>query len=177
MLHQITEHEIFKKVENLKCYTYTQGKMNYELYFFCYVFDNEKELLDKYEEINDIIAYNFQSQLDKKIEKWNVYFFLFTKEIIAKQNKISVEQNKYATRKIIIDNFRSESLIEEQKDKIKEKILLLELGITEKDDILITVEPDIDNTTLILLEELRGKSKRNKKEIINNYIKGVNNEP
>lgn len=175
-IRQITEHKILEMVKDLKYYTYTHGKSNYNLHFFCYVFDNEKELLEQYEAINDTIAFNFQSHIKKKIEKWNIYFFLFLKGTIIKSRKVTIEQNKYATRKIIFDCFGEDSIIENQIATIEKKVLLLGVKTAREKAVFNTTEPDVVADIKKLLKDLREKSNREKKEIINTYVKGVNNE-
>lgn len=176
---KLTPHEVvptpLEDFDDLNYYTCTQGENAYELHFFCCVFENEKSLLSKYEDINDVIAFNFQNNLKKKIEKWNIYFFLFVKGSVETLNKVNIEQNKYATRKIVIDEFIGESIVEEQAHIIKEKVLLLEIESSEIKDIEYEL-PKIENSTKVLLDDLRGKSKKDKKKIASNYLKGVINE-
>ncbi|EMF0157468.1 ABC-three component system middle component 1 [Enterococcus hirae] len=178
ILKEITTYEIIEKTTGLTCYTYQQANEKYRLHFFCYIFDNQDELLANYEEINDQIAYSFQSQLKRKIERWNIYFFLFVKAKVAKPIKASIEQDKYATRKVIVDNFREsgtndaqkEAQKEAQKNKIQER-LLLNLEQTKPLKKLAKNERQNDEKIIHLLAELKTMAKKEKKARIQEYIK------
>lgn len=175
ILRDITQKE-FQEIENLNYYTCSEGKDKYDLHFFCCVFENEKKLFEKYEDINNIIAYNFQNVLNTKIEKWNVYLFFFVKSKISKQSKIIIEQNKYATRKIIFENFIGDSIIEEQLNKIKERILVPDLKFKIEPDKLSVTPPQVESSMESLLGSVRGKTNNQKKEKIHEFIEGVINE-
>lgn len=173
-LYQFTDHEIFHKEEDLKCYIYNQGSENYKIHIFSIQFKDEQELLENCEKLNDTIAFSFQSNLKENIEKWNVYLFLFVQGTITKSTKISLEQNKYATRKIIIDN--QLNLENRHKEIIKDKLFLKELlfvdGQKETNNKNKIREEDSSQELLIKLREL---SKKRKIEEINNYINEVKN--
>ena len=179
ILKEITTYEIIEKTTGLTCYTYQQANEKYRLHFFCYVFDNQDELLANYEEINDQIAYSFQSQLKRKIERWNIYFFLFVKTKVEKPIENQVfEQDKYATRKVIGIIFENLHLMmrkkrpqkEAQKNKIQER-LLLNLEQTKPLKKLAKDERQNDEKIIHLLAELKTMAKKEKKARIQEYIK------
>ncbi|MFS0925130.1 ABC-three component system middle component 1 [Enterococcus durans] len=171
-LYSYDEHKVFSKIENLKCFTCEQGIEKYNIYLFSYQFNDEKELLENYEKINDVIAFGFQSELKKNIEKWNVYFFLFVSNNTSNTSKVLVEQNKYATRKIVIE--KSPSSLSEQKKIIKEKLFLEDFeNLSERNKFNKTVEIDSEGDVYNLLEKLRNDSIPNKKKEISGYLKEV----
>lgn len=173
-LHRFTEHEIFDIEKDLECYICNQGMDNYKIYLFSIQFKDEQELLKNYEKINDTIAFSFQSKLKEHIEKWNVYLFLFVQESITKSTRILLEQDKYATRKIVIDNqFKSESTHEKI---IKNKLFLQDfLYLEELKEIDNKNKTSENDTVQESLVKLRGLSKKEKKEEIKNYIREVKN--
>jgi hypothetical protein len=98
--------------EHLTCWEYKED--NYSLYMFSIQLKNQDELLKKNEELRDYIAIYFQSQiLEKDIERWNIYQFFFIQEKVDDNTKQKIEQDKFSTRKIILDNLKK-SLLEEQ---------------------------------------------------------------
>lgn len=77
----------------------------YSLYSFSIQLKSEVELEHLHEDLRDYIAIYFQSQmLDKEIERWNIYQFFFVEEKVNDTLKQKIEQDKFATRKILIDN-------------------------------------------------------------------------
>jgi len=70
------------------------------------------------DKLRDFIAIYFQSQLiDKMVEKWNVYQVIISGEKVTPQVKQKVEQDKFATRKIVLSGF-TEELTESEINKL-----------------------------------------------------------
>lgn len=108
-------------IENLKCWKYSK---EYEIYIFTKVFENEEELINNWETINETIAIEFQSTLEKDVSIWNLYLILFVREDVKVERKLEIEQDKYSTRKIIKDNFK----LDTEKEFIEEKLFDIDLG-------------------------------------------------
>lgn len=178
----------FKK-NNIKLFRYvpnTFSKNSYNFYIFTCDFNSENDLIEEYSTFNDIIAYDFQRKLLKNIEKWNVYLFLFVNNKISEEVKSLVEQNKYATRKLVFDN-NEDDLSNEKKEKI---IInkLFSLNITSKKSVIDDNEDlrnIIEKKDSILLETLESlkkikTKKRNEKdkksEIVKTYLELKKNE-
>lgn len=176
--HHKFENEGFVEDSNLSYFTAPHGANTYNLHFFCCVYDNDIDLLKHYEEINDVIAFKFQSELKKDIEKWNVYMFYFVKDNISTQVKRVIEQNKYATRKFVFDNFAGENIIEEQKDIIKRKVLKLDIHSKTRDSTgeYINKQKKDKSLETLLVKLKESHNTKEKKKRINEYLEGVKDE-
>src|SRR6478736_3214367 len=78
---------------------------SYEINIFTITLNNSDELKNIWEIVTNDIAIHFQSELEKNIERWNIYVVFLTNEPIEKELKYQIEQDKYSSRKIICDNF------------------------------------------------------------------------
>ncbi|KEQ31653.1 hypothetical protein N180_15560 [Pedobacter antarcticus 4BY] len=89
--------------ETLRCWKRQQGAFN--IHFFTSIHHSQDELISSYGRIRDYIAIYFQGNyLKLDIERWNIYqIHLLTFKIDADFKQL-VEQDKFATRKIIIDS-------------------------------------------------------------------------
>lgn len=94
--------------ELLQLYKIKYWKKNEET-FNVHIFTVElklhQRLKDIWEIVNSDIALEFQAQLEVNIERWNIYIVFLVKEKIDSIVKYEVEQNKYCSRKIVIDEF------------------------------------------------------------------------
>lgn len=96
----------YLKQFKIKCFRYIEERGN-SFFIFTSEFNTQEDIRNYYSEINEIIALEFQSRLDKNIERWNLYIFYFIRENIPQVMKQLVEQDKYATRKIVIEDLTS----------------------------------------------------------------------
>ncbi len=109
---------IFQKeeiIENLKRSSKIMGKYDikawvkpqesYEINIFTITLNNSAQLKNSWEIITNDIAMHFQSELEKNIERWNIYVVFLINEPIKKELKYQIEQDKYSSRKIVCDNF------------------------------------------------------------------------
>lgn len=171
---QTLTQEALQAFKQLTYFTVLHGKNSYHLHFFCCVFDDMEALLQQYEKINDVIAYDFQSVLDKNIEKWNVYLFCLVKTTLPVQVKKMVEQNKYGTRKFVVENVQAAETIAVQKQMIQEKMLTLHLSNSQQSQIQTGAAPILEAPLQDLLNELRTTlTKRKKTEKIKAYLNEV----
>lgn len=164
-------------VENdIRCLRYEPDSKNFYYYIFMCKFENEEKLLEKYEDINDIIALNFQSYLNKSIEKWNIYLFCFVEKSISNQSRYIVEQDKYSTRKIVLTENYTNKSIEEKIDIVNNKLFNLNLKIDNNSNSMDTIDKIIEDTDPKLLNyisqytALRMGSKNNNKELKKNIL-------
>lgn len=116
----------------------------YNIYIFQVIVENENDLEKYYETIAAAIATEFQINLEKIIEKWNIYLIFESKMKISKELKSKIEQDKYSTRKMVWDSLSEEEL--DDKDYIKNRLL----------NLYIDIERDIDQDDKIpLLEKIK----------------------
>lgn len=172
---------------NVQCFQYIPVKGLYNFYVFTCDFESENELIKVYSIINDIIAYDFQRKLLKDIEKWNLYLFLFVKDKISEEGKALVEQNKYATRKLVFDNTMTGLSFEKKEELIINK--LFDLNVTDKRSKrneehkgvqhIIEQEDPILLKTIEDFKRIKGKrinEKEKKTKIVKSYLELKKNE-
>jgi hypothetical protein len=72
-----------------------------------------KELQNKWEEIVNFIALKFQNALTSEFERWNLYLFFRTNEVVDRDLKHKIENDTFSSRKIIIgENMSNDQAIE-----------------------------------------------------------------
>lgn len=89
-------------IDKVKCWK--QNEDEYNIYCFTVMVEDENELRKIYKSITAAIATEFQTTLEKLIEKWNIYLIFESSEMIPIELKDEIEQNKYSTRKMVWDN-------------------------------------------------------------------------
>lgn len=87
-----------------------QEEKDYIIYIFQVSINNEMELEKYYEAIAASIAVDFQANLDKAIEKWNIYLVFQCMNKISEELKEKIEQDKYSTRKFVWDCLKSQQI-------------------------------------------------------------------
>ncbi|MED4010014.1 hypothetical protein P4606_05020 [Priestia aryabhattai] len=130
-IKEILNLESEKEYETIKCFQYIDDSNKYKFYVFSCYYNDEEELKAHFKAINDIIAFDFQSNLLLDVERWNLYIFFFVGDTISHELKTSIEQNKYATRKILYDNMSKEPSIKQIEEIILNKLFRLELSPEE----------------------------------------------
>lgn len=125
------EEEIKDNISDNKCkIVHMKRKSNgYFINVICCQFSDEEQLKNNWEELVTNVADVVQKNLVKRIEIFNVYIIFFQSEINGVIED-SIEQNKYSSRKLVI-NKRMPGSNEELEGIINQK--LFELNI-EKDD-------------------------------------------
>ncbi len=109
----------------LKLYMCKDDKFN--VYVFTIVLDEER-LNSNWENIQNKVALDFQSNLEKEIELWNIYVIFFIEnQIEQKELKYKIENDHYCARKIVIDNIGNIKDDEKIKSEISKKLFDLEI--------------------------------------------------
>lgn len=157
---------------NVKCFVKSEKKFN--IYIFTNIYEDKTDLENNWQNLNNDIAYFFQSKLELSIERWNLYILYFTKQPINKILKYSIEQNKYCARKIVIENFDLNEY-EKHLDKIiQNKIFDILIGsqkeCTYKSIATLIKDDDEPLLNLLLTPNVDIKN------IINQYIEEENYE-
>ena len=130
-------------IEKITCWVKRESE--YNIYIFQVIIENEEEINKYYEAITASIATEFQADLKKAIERWNIYLIFECKDIINWQTRIKIEQDKYAVRKLVWDNLREEEI--NDKEYIRKRLL----GV----DIKANIEPPKEKRNLIKIIEER----------------------
>ncbi|MBN2816039.1 MAG: hypothetical protein JXQ67_05100 [Campylobacterales bacterium] len=130
---------------------------NFNLYIFSMHLD-EETMKNHWENIQNKIALNFQSNLDKEIELWNIYIVFFLENEIVKQDlKYKIENDHYCARKIVIDKVGNIKNNEAKiKAEINKKLFDLEIPSSKTPDSIEELEKEIKelDPRLIDLEQI-----------------------
>lgn len=97
----LTCEDNFEWLSKINCWVGKES--DYNIYVFQVVVEDEIDLDKYYESITASIAVDFQSKLEKSIEKWNLYLVFECKNKIPLELKGKIEQDKYSTRKLVWD--------------------------------------------------------------------------
>ena len=101
-------------------------KSGYNIYIFQAIVENQREMEKYYETITASIATEFQSTLEKAIERWNIYLVFECKESVDWKIRLKVEQDKFAVRKVVWDNLKEEEM--KDKEYIRKRLLCFEIN-------------------------------------------------
>lgn len=159
--------EWLKKSDHKDSFTsvecWKKEEQEYNLYVFSATLENELELERLWKELTNAVAVFFQSELEKEIEIWNIYLIFIIKEKVSRDIKYKVEQDKYSTRKIVIDNIKDTSYIADgnYSDLIESRLFAFRLP--EQD---LNKNTNTDNKSL--LDIISEKDKKLCDVIINN---------
>lgn len=119
--------------QGLQCWLKKEEK--YNIHIFSILVEDAKHLKSIQANVRDYIAIYFQGQILKvEVERWNIYQVFFCKEPI-KENvlKMSIEQDKFATRKLVFDVGIAENISEEaMSQRIYNAIFKFEFQTTNK---------------------------------------------
>jgi hypothetical protein len=74
-------------------------------------FKDEGSLKSNWKEFNSYLTAKFIPTIKDEYSKWNFYIFYFSNDIVPKSLKYEIENNKFSSRKIVIES--CESITEE----------------------------------------------------------------
>lgn len=124
---KLMQFEDFSYYKKLHCWIKKED--NYNIYVFTIQLKDETELMKITEDFRDCLAIYFQSQtLEKDVERWNIYQVFLIEESVGKEIKLQIEQDKFATRKLIFDNVENDLADEEIERKLNSTIFHFELS-------------------------------------------------
>lgn len=147
-------------------------QQNYDINIFTVLLSDNNELNECWEELTNSIAVHFQSLLEKDIEIWNIYVLFLVKEVVDKELKYKIEQDKYSSRKIVYDDFniiKNESLDLQIKSIIDNKLFGFQLYELKKDR--------NDSLTVISVEEMVKQNDSKLYQIVKYVNKNSNVKP
>lgn len=131
ILVELAKLDEFFESPTINCWSKTEDGLR--IFIFSSLCVNSDEILNSYAEVRDHVAITFQSQfLEDDAERWNVYIFFFVREKVSDSVKQLIEQDKFSTRKIVIDNIQQEINDEYVKSLIYQEIFDFEV---EKRDV------------------------------------------
>lgn len=116
--------------------------------FKCHIFtikiDTINQLKDIWNKFTENIAFFFQDGFENKYESWNVYVVFFTGEKIPRPLKYEIENNRYSSRKIVMDEISPPIDENKIKEKISKRIFQLNIGVEK-----ITEKPQKDLSKIL----------------------------
>jgi len=156
-------------------YCWEKSLEDYKIYIFSIQIVEESNLIDVNDKLRDFIAIYFQSQLlEKMVEKWNIYQVIIVNEKVDPQIKQKIEQDKFATRKIVFSDF-PEKLNEVEINKlISDEIFNFTITPVKTD--LISLKDSISNEDEDVINLIYEYSNLGIKENIDAIVARLNNE-
>ncbi len=159
--------EILKKSFSDSTMTHWVKNFGVRCHIFAIQIDSETQLKKDWESITNRIAIDFQADFEDEYESWNVYEVFLTKSEISKDLKYKIGNDKYSSRKIVMDKISPAISEDEIKERISKRIFQLDLDIEEiaekpKKDLSKILDPKLFK--LIYGKELDGLTKDGKKE-------------
>ena len=82
-----------------------------EISIFSFLFETEDYLNDNWDKITSSIASYYQSVFENEeneFERWNIYILFLVKNSVGIQLKYKIENDKFSSRKIVIDNIKED---------------------------------------------------------------------
>lgn len=114
---------------------------------FCFICEKEQYLKEKWEDIVSYLASDFQTDFETDFERWNLYVLFFIKEACSLDLKYEIENDKFSSRKVVLDNYDIEK--RDYRLVIEEEIFDLDITLskmsTNENDNIISKESVILN--------------------------------
>jgi len=165
---KLLQIEDFSSFQKLECWVKSQD--NYNIHIFSIQLSDEAELLEVKEDLRDYLAIYFQSQiLEKDVERWNIYQVFFVQKHVRKEIKQQIEQDKFATRKLVIDNLGRVLSDVEIDQRINDEIFKFEFSSNKQTSLSLVDSLETEET--MLFNEII-----NVKGDINLLLNPINNE-
>jgi hypothetical protein len=156
-----------KKVLRNRTITHWIRDMGVKCHIFTIKINTKMKLENIWQNIVDEIATYFLTVFEDEYETWNLYIVFLADFKIPRDVKYKIENDKYSSRKIVMDNLLPPIDEEKIKDKISKRIFQLDLDRKEtaekpKKDLSKILDPKLFK--LIYGKELEGLTIAGKKE-------------
>jgi len=160
VIEYLSKQSEFHSINKLKCFA--KEEKSFSLYIFSFFTDTQAELLEKYITVRDFIAIYFQSEyIDKEVERWNLYIFFFVRGNVNLEVKYKIEQDKFSSRKIVIDGIQEDITDEFIRNKIEEELFNFKIEQAQE-----YTETKIDEILKIKHTAVLNQIEKNKKQKI-----------
>lgn len=114
----MSQKELFNKIEleiteeinsAFELNYFSIGKVQYggEVIVCIVKFEDDTILTNKWKEFNSYLTAKFISTVKDDYSKWNFYIFYISESILGKSVKYEIENNKFSSRKIVIEDVKS----------------------------------------------------------------------
>ena len=156
-------------------YCWEKSLEDYKIYIFSIKIDKESDLIEVNDKLRDFIAIYFQSQLlEKMVEKWNIYQVIIVNEKVSPRIKQKIEQDKFATRKIVFSDFPEELSELDIKQLIADEIFSFTITPTKND--IIPLKDSISREDKEVINLISEYSSLGVKANIDAIVDRLNNE-
>lgn len=112
----VKEYDLLNGIDDSNNLSYwVKQEENHNIHIFTIRIPDERNVCEICEVVTNNIAFEFQTSLEKSIERWNIYLFLITDGIVKPEIKYKIEQDTFAVRKIICDKYEEDNESEFEK--------------------------------------------------------------
>jgi len=120
------------------------AEVPYTCHLFTLACSTNDALKDYWEDLTENIAINFQTNLEKEIERWNIYLLFLLENEVPKEIKYKIEQDKYCCRKLVEDNLKTFDFSEDYISQlIREKVFSIYTTTKEAASSVHTIDKNI----------------------------------
>jgi hypothetical protein len=149
---------------------------NYNVYIFTAVLRDQKELTETWEEISSEVALYFQSTLDNEIEIWNIYILFLVQGMVDSEARYLVEQNKYSSRKLVIEDIKIPLAGKDIEEIIKEKLFHVKVeSVSSKSNPKTTISNTLESNYKNLYSVIKNSHEK-PSVLFENYLELLKNE-
>jgi hypothetical protein len=127
----------------------------------CHIFsiqiESETQLEKIWEPITNRIAIDFQAEFDDEYESWNVYVIFVADFEVSRDLKYKIENDKYSSRKIVMDEIQPSTDEDEIDERILNRIFRFNIVTDEdetRDDTLPDLSRIIDNKLYTYISDI-----------------------
>jgi len=159
-----------------------------EISVFSFLFETEDYLNDNWGKITSSIASYYQSAFENEeneFERWNIYILFLVKNSVGIQLKYKIENDKFSSRKIVVDNINANLDVDFVTSLIAKHIINSDLDMTDfgnindyKRDVIYSNDSKIyqliGNSNLKISG--RGANKEELDDLYQQIIKQINDE-
>lgn len=131
-------------------------------------------LRKNWKELNSFLAAEYMTSIKDEYAKWNFYIFYYSIDSVEKQLKYEIENNKFSSRKIVIDSFQRDISNVDIKEIISEHITNDNIELTLEQEKIkpfkknALLSKSIDKFTL-------SKTKKNNDDELSNILDKIEN--
>lgn len=148
--------------------------------FLCIVcIETESQLDELWDAINSVISSELSKEFKTDFQMWNFYLFFLCKESISTALKYEIVNDKFSSRKVVLDSYDEEADSQVIKKIISEFILGNDISLEGRKD--LPVDKGVYKSDSIVFKNieqhyLKSKGKSNDKELLNEMLINIISE-
>lgn len=162
------ENEIFK-IFSVESFSIGEVFFSGKIIVAVVRFRNIDSLSKSWKEINSYITGHYISTINDEFAKWNFYMFYVSNTDVAKQLKYEIENNKFSSRKIVVDNYKKDLTKKNIDHIISEHITNDNIVIYQKEEAVLPFNKN--NKLSGIIDKMKfGKGKKDKDSVLYNTL-------